>query len=330
MKVLKYFILSILALNLMTLGLFGMFAYDISKAHRIDAVVEVEQGMGLQDIAQVLKKENAIKNSTSFTLYALIEGKASSLKAGVYKFNSDLSVKDIAQRMEEGATHQFVRVTIPEGFRKEQIAARLESEGAIEDGEEFLNFVNMSTSKTVDLYDGVGFLNNIEADSLEGFLFPDTYEFSINSSPQVVLGRFLNNFAVKTEDLNIDYDTIIIASLLEREVQTEEDMKLVSGVIRNRLNIGMALQVDATLAYITGKDTPQLTNADKLIDSPYNTYLYRGLPPAPIANPGRQTIEAALNPTPNNYFYYLSDLEGNTHFAETLDMHNENKVRYLR
>ena len=118
--------------------------------------------------------------------------------------------------------------------------------------------------------------------------------------------------------------------MLEREVQTEQDMELVAGVLINRLNLGMFLQVDATLAYITGKQTGQITNQDKLIDSLFNTYKYAGLPPAPIANPGLKAINAALNPQANNYLYYLSEKNNITHFAETLEEHSRNKAIYLR
>ena len=111
---------------------------------------------------------------------------------------------------------------------------------------------------------------------------------------------------------------MIIASLLEREVQTEQDMKLVAGVLANRLNLDMLLQVDATLAYITNKQTGQITNQDKLINSLFNTYKYSGLPPAPIANSGLRAINAALNPQANNYLYYLSDKNNITHFALTV------------
>ncbi|MDX1608080.1 MAG: endolytic transglycosylase MltG [Candidatus Spechtbacterales bacterium] len=328
-KIFKYVILTVIVLDLALLGFFAMFAYDISKARPTEGTIIIEQGTGLSDIAQILKREKIINNAFSFTLYAVIEGKADKLQAGIYEFRSDLSIRDIIRRIEEGTTKEFVRVTFPEGFRKGQIASRLQREGAIEDEDKFLELVNISTAEAAEIYD-LPFLGELQASTLEGLLFPDTYEFHIGSEPQVVLEKFLINFSKKTEGLDIDYDDIIMASLIEREVQTEQDMRMVSGILNNRLSIGMALQVDATLAYITGKDTPQLSNADKEIDNPFNTYQYRGLPPAPIANPGLQAINAALNPTPNNYLYYLTAPDGTTHFARTLEEHNENKAKYLR
>lgn len=323
----------IIILDLVLLGLFGLFKYNISTPKEAGNsepnTVIIEQGWSVKSIAAELQQEGLINNETYFTLHVLFEGKAHKLQAGVYELNPSMTIKEIAEILEGGATGDFVRVTIPEGFTKEQISIRLEEEGAITDRKQFLNIANVSTGRAAELYD-YPFLSQIPANSLEGFLFPDTYEFHLETDANLAMEKFLANFESKTEGMPASYETLIIASLLEKEVQTEEDMKLVAGVINNRLEIGMALQLDATLAYITGKQTGQLTNTDKEIQHPYNTYQNRGLPPAPIANPGLKAINAALNPTPNDYIYYLSDAEGNTHFAETLEQHNENKANYLR
>ena len=122
-----------------------------------------------------------------------------------------------------------------------------------------------------------------------------------------------------------------MASLIEREVRTYEDMRIVSGLLWKRMEIGMPLQVDATLVYLTGRKTGQITNDDKLIDSAYNTYKYRGLPPTPIANPGLNAINAAIDPIESEYLYYLSTpITGETIFSKTLDEHNENRIKYLK
>ena len=189
--------------------------------------------------------------------------------------------------------------------------------------------MSLSTSSAYDIY-GYEFLKTIKANSLEGFLFPDTYEFRDSDGASVILGKFLENFELKAGNLVNSYNTLTTASILEKEVQTEQDMRIVAGILNNRLRLGMLLQVDATLAHITGKKTGQITNQDKLIDSPYNTYKYTGLPPAPIANPGLKAINAALNPTSSDYLYYLTSQDGATYFAETLEEHNKNKNLYLR
>lgn len=352
MKFFKVIFILTICVSLILLGFLGMFNYQVSRSVSLEKLltetIEIKQGMSLQDIALLLKEENLIRNRLFFILYAEIEGKGNKLKAGTYKFNLSISTKEIVKIMSGGVVMESARVTIPEGFTREQIAERLVNNGVLLNKNEFINLVNISTQSAVKIFStqdiaSIGereqvidweFLENIQASSLEGFLFPDTYDFNLKSEPRDILEKFLVNFEEKTKDArgNTDnfYDILILASLLEKEVQTSEDMKLVAGILNNRLEINMVLQIDATLVYITGKKTAELTNADKLINSPYNTYQNRGLPPAPIANPGLKAINAALNPTPNSYFYYLSAPDGTTHFAETLEGHNENKAKYLK
>jgi len=240
---------------------------------------------------------------------------------------SDASIREFIFGNPEPPKRPSVDVTIPEGLTRAQIESRLREAGVQIGENEFVVAANTPTTRAFAEY-GYDFLYDIDANSLEGMLFPDTYEFHLDDSVESIVDKFLRNFAEKVPDLS-SYKVLILASLLEREVQTEEDMRLVAGVLNNRLAIGMPLQVDATLAYISNKKTAELTNADKLIDSPFNTYKYRGLPPAPIANPGLKAINAALNPKAHNYFYYLSAPDGTTHFAETLKQHNANKALYL-
>jgi len=348
MKFLKFILLSTIGITLILLGFLGVFAYQVSRSVSEGKLftknIKIEQGMSLGDIAVVLKNENIILNRLFFILYAEIEGESNKLKAGTYEFNLSMSTKEIVGLLSRVVVAESVRVTIPEGFSNEQIAERLLSNGVLLNEKEFINLVSLSTVSAGNLL-GYEFLKNISANSLEGFLFPDTYEFNLESEPKEIIEKFLVNFEIKAWPLlqNADalrlesiagtyriYEYLIIASLLEKEVQSEEDMKLVAGILYNRLEIGIPLQVDATLVYITGKKTGELTNADKLIDSPYNTYQHKGFPPAPIVNPGLKAINSALNPTPSNYFYYLSALDGTTYFAETLEGHNENKAKYLR
>lgn len=313
-------------------GVLMFFAYKVAvplDSLQADAqTVLIEQGMGLGDIAQLLEDEGLISNDFYFTIYGIINGNKQKMQAGEYELAPNMSVKKIAAIIAGGNVKGFVRVTIPEGFRMEQIAKRLAQNEVVETEAEFLSASRISTAAAYDIY-RYNFLLAMNANSLEGLLFPDTYEFQKDSSAGKVLDKFLGNFERKVADLPANYNDLIMASLLEREVQTEEDMKLVAGVLYNRLQLGMPLQVDATLAYITGKKTGELTNSDKEIDSPFNTYMHRGLPIAPIANPGLKAISAALNPTPTNYLYYLNAPDGTTYFAETLDEHNKNKAKYL-
>jgi len=161
---------------------------------------------------------------------------------------------------------------------------------------------------------------------LEGYLFPDTYLFLPFAETEQIIGTMTDNFKKKAGD--VGKDIVIMASLIEKEVPDSDDRKIVSGILWKRLKLGMALQVDAVFPYITGKQKVLLD--DLKIDSPYNTYLHKGLPPGPIANPGLDAIIAARNPQETSYLYYLSGNDGKTHFAKTFSEHLRNKEKYLR
>jgi UPF0755 protein len=172
--------------------------------------------------------------------------------------------------------------------------------------------------------------------TLEGYLFPDTYEVSTDQTCEQMIDAMLINFGnkltpelqekIKGQDKTI-FEVVTMASLLEKEVKTLEDKKIVAGILHNRLQMGMPLQLDSTVNYITGKNDPGVLIKDTQIDSPYNTYKYKGLPIGPISNPGMDSISAALEPTETDYLYYLSD--GKTYYAKTLKEHAANRAKYL-
>ncbi|HKZ35786.1 MAG TPA: endolytic transglycosylase MltG, partial [Patescibacteria group bacterium] len=172
----------------------------------------------------------------------------------------------------------------------------------------------------------------LAAKPFEGQLFPDTYLIPQTASPQDVVDILVFTFERKSPTQ--DQDTIIIASLIEREARHVQDRLLVSSVLHNRLNLGMALQIDATVQYVIGEKDDwwpnNLTREQLAIKSPYNTYLNAGLPPQPIANPGSDSLEAALNPAETDYLYYLSDSAGFNHYATDLEGHNQNIVEFLK
>lgn len=202
-------------------------------------------------------------------------------------------------------------VTIPEGWSVEDINRHLVEEGVLVD--------------------------SLISQDEEGYLFPDTYEFFLDSSPEVVVRKFRQNLALQMEKAGLDPsredmgDIIIMASLLEREVKTLKEKRIVSGILWKRLENEIPLQVDATLCYIKQpEECLPITAGDKGIDSRYNTYLYRGLPAGPIGNPGIDSLLAATKPAATPYWYYLSSqVNGETVFAETLDEHNQNIIKYL-
>jgi UPF0755 protein len=184
------------------------------------------------------------------------------------------------------------------------------------------------------------FVEYVEGKNLEGKLFPDTYEFFVNSDAEEVVKKMEENFVLKVGKLldlskKSDFEKLIVASLIEKEVPSLEDRKVVAGIIYKRLAIGMPLQIDATICYIKEMKTKTsacypLSDFDFKVDSPYNTYLYRGLPAGAISNPGITAIEAVMNPVKTNYLFYLSDpVTKKTIFSETLDRHAQNRVKYL-
>lgn len=220
------------------------------------------------------------------------------------------------RRQKELAESREIAVTIPEGYNVRQIGETFEKLGIFSEDE----FVKIAQKE-------------------EGYLFPDTYRFYKTAKPEDIVAKMKDNFnkKVTAEILNQTEtqkkkpdDIIIMASILEEEVKSAEDRKIVAGILWKRLSRGMGLNVDAALTYVLSKTSNELTADDLKYDSPYNTYKYRGLPPTPISNPGLDAILAALNPTPSPYFYYLTDKEGKAHYAATLEDHALNKWKYLR
>ncbi len=172
----------------------------------------------------------------------------------------------------------------------------------------------------------------------EGMLFPDTYFFSPNTSTDEAITRLKKNYEAKLAPLRekiqkgsySEREVVILASILEKEARGDTDRSMIAGVLMKRLSIGMPLQVDASFLFLLGKESQNVTKQDLEIDSPYNTYKYRGLPPGPINNPGLATIQAVLNPTETTYLYYLHDANGGVHFATTFAEHKKNKALYLK
>lgn len=283
--------------------------------------VVIPKGRSVKAVSQQLKEKGLIKSPFMFQVYYRLNQDQYKIQAGSFELSPSLAVEDIFQKLSQGTDD--VWITLTEGLRREEIAESLESYSLQEyDQQEFL-------SQTV---------------GLEGQLFPDTYLVPKESTTQSIVSLLQNTFEEKIEPLQAEIDQsprsfkdlLIMASLLEREAQGKEQMRLVSGVLWKRLELGMPLQVDATLQYAKGYDEqlqtwwPSPTAGDKEIDSRFNTYRNPGLPPHPICNPGYDAIEAALTPIDSGNLYYLHDNQGEIHFAQTLQEHNQNVNRYLR
>lgn len=270
--------------------------------------------MTVYDLATTLEKNKLIQSAFVFEWYVRLSKQDRRLTTGTYHFTEPENMRTIVQRIVEHSTGQTsIRITIPEGLTRKQMAA-------------------IYTSKLPNFDEG-DFLSKTE--SLEGYLFPDTYMFDetatatdvIQKMSEVFTARTQSIFAWKTEEEI--HRIITMASILEEEGKTLEDRKVIAGILERRIRIGMRLQVDATFLYINGKNTYDLTSADLEIDSPYNTYKHSGLPPGPISSPGLSSIQAALNPDDRGYLYYLTDKSGNFYYAKTHEVHVENKRKYL-
>ncbi|MFH1392767.1 MAG: endolytic transglycosylase MltG [Patescibacteria group bacterium] len=277
----------------------------------------IQKGDGSAKVARLLSEQRLVKNRYLFIGYTLLIGKEKSFRAGRYLISPAMSIPKIVGIFTRGkAEPEGVLITIPEGLNAWEIVKLLESDG---------KFKELNTSE---------FLDN------EGYLFPDTYFFGdqeVNDKEQTkeIIGKMKENFESKLKDL--ESEIIIIASMLEKEVQAEKDMRLVAGIIYKRLELDMPLQLDATVAYgaclkISKCDVSRINLAESIkIDSPYNTYARKGLPVGPISNPGLKAIEAALNPEVSDYLYYLSASDDNrTIFSKTAEEHSRNRAKYLK
>lgn len=296
---------------------------------------KINPGDGSAKVARLLAEQGLVRSRYLFIGYTLLTGKERNFKAGRYLISPSMSIPEIAKLFSKGkAEPEGVLVTIPEGSNSWEITKILKK-------------------TLIFRYLDVG-----EFQKNEGYLFPDTYWFEKNETEEGIIEKMRKNFEDKAgslKTLNTKYkipDTIIVASLLEKEVRTEEDMRLVTGIIYKRLELGMPLQIDATVAYgvclllqqtntnvdmskyrnIPTCDVTQVNLIENIkIDSPYNTYTRKGLPAGPISNPGLKAIKAALNPTESDYLYYLSTRDaGQTIFSKTAEEHQRNRAKYLK
>lgn len=281
-------------------------------------VFVVRKGEGLGLVAQRLEEEKLIRSSLAFQILATRLGLTRKIQAGDFRLSPGMSPEEIVQQLTHGTLDLWA--TLIEGRRREEIAEQLTKSG-LED------------------FDQTEFLKLTQ--NLEGQLFPDTYLFPKEADAQRIVSLLAANFKKKTSSLGADKQTLILASIVEREAKYEVDRPVVAGIILKRLNEGWPLQVDATIQYAVGTQRCQgrnecewwpkrLTKEDLAIKSPYNSYLSVGLPPSPICNPGLASIKATLNSQKTDYWYYLSDSQGRMHYAKTFEEHRQNIVQYLR
>lgn len=306
----------------------------------------VNQGDGARDIAQGLEKAGLIRSERFFTFTAWRRGNEAEFKAGTFELSPSMTTGEIEAALAGGKPISNERqVTVLEGWTIDDIADYLEAEG-VASREEFYAEAGESAkfAKPGSLPDWNASYPTLASRpanaSLEGYLFPDTYRIYADGGAKALIRRMLENFEQKySSALGLEssprekhsvHEILTMASVIEREVRGEKDRAMVSDIFWKRVDAGRGLEADSTVNYITGHSKPSVSWEETRIDHPWNTYKYRGLPPGPIGNPGLSAIKAALRPEPNPYWYFLTDRDGNVHYAKTLDEHNANKAKYLR
>lgn len=287
----------------------------VNPRDKSEKIFVIAKGQGIRAISNKLKEEHLIKDPVAFFILVKklqIEGK---IQAGDFRLSPSQSSEKIALELTHGTLD--IWITIPEGQRSGEIADTLKNK--------------LSSYKS-------SWKNSLVLN--EGYLFPDTYLIPKDADIDFIISIMKSNFTGKFARINnpsnlSQKNIVIIASLIEREAKHAADRPLVSSVIHNRLELGMPLQIDATVQFLLGYQPQEktwwkknLTQEDLKVESNYNTYLTVGLPPGPIANPGLSTLEASANPAQTDYLYYISDKQGKNHYAKTLDGHNENIKRY--
>lgn len=301
--------------------------------------VTITPGMRAQKIAEMLEEDGLIRNSFLFSAWMKLKDEGSRFQAGVYKLTPGMTREEIVAKFNAGdiVAAATIKFTIPEGFTVQQIATRLADAGVV-DKTKFLDAAKQSWLWTGSVWTSELPANGSLRYPLEGYLFPDTYEFKRGVTEIEIINRLLTELDRKLDQLPEDWQTVLeergltvhelltIASLIEREVVIDEERPIVSSVIQNRLRKKMPLQIDATIQYLLDKQKEKLLNEDLKVESPYNTYLNPGLPPGPIAAPSYKSIEAALYPDETDYYYYVTKKDGtNTHlFAVTYKQHQKN------
>lgn len=326
----RVFLLGLVAILILATW-FSLEFYKPPKGLPKEIIFEVERGKKVEDIARSLQESGIIKKKWPLLLGYRFFFSHKSLKAGEYRLLLPLSPKEVLRILMEGNVYLHP-ITIPEGLTQREIAEHLASLPFI-DKEEFLEA--SSGISQISSWDK-------EASSLEGYLFPETYRLPKGISAEKVVEAMISEFKKsfneewkkRAQELGMSVrEVVTLASMIEKETSIPEERKLVSAVFHNRIDRGMKLDCDPTIIYVLkeeGRFTGRLRTKDLRFDSPYNTYIYPGLPPSPICNPGRESIEAALYPSQEAYLYFVSKNDGSHHFNFTLREHLKAVQKYQK
>jgi UPF0755 protein len=294
----------------------------------METEIVIPSGATGRDIARLLADRKIVSSAFAFELLARIEGQRSNMKAGEFVFAPHRPMTDVLHEVVTEGRAVAVWVTIPEGYTAREIASTLAEAGLGSSAGFDATFLH--TAPTVDGERAVNY---------EGFLFPETYLVPLAATPEQVASQMFDQFqrelppnaAKLARALGLSIPQVVtVASIVEREAKVDDERALMAGVYYNRLRLGMPLQVDATIEYTFAHHKDEITYADLARDSPYNTYEHAGLPPTPIANPGRASLLAAFHPKASDYLYYVAMQNGRSAFSRTLAGHNANVAKYLK
>lgn len=292
---------------------------------RSQTFVLVKPRSSTRAIAAQLEQAGVIRNAYAFLAVHALNGRRT-LKAGEYAFDHPATALEVYSRLARGDVY-FHTVVIPEGYNIFDIAQALENSG-LSSRDEFLSVARNERGLIADL--------DPQAPSLEGYLFPDTYHFSRTQSPRDMAAAMVKRFRQEAQALGLTgnlHHVVTLASIVEKETAVPSERPMVAGVFENRLAKRIGLATDPSVIYaalLAGRYRGAIHQSDLAFDSPYNTYKYAGLPPGPIANPGRASLEAAMRPLASDYLYFVADNKGGHNFARTIDEHNRNVSDYRR
>lgn len=319
-------ILSLVLLTLLpTYVYMAFFAPPDREGNR--HLIFIPPGASFRWVAFRLEEEGVIRDADNFYLLARLKGAVKEVKAGEYEFTTSMTPLEVLSMLVEGKTKEYT-VTIPEGYNLKQIASLLEAKNLV-DREEFLHL-----ARDRDFIRSLG----LEGDSLEGYLFPDTYRFNRLMGPEGIIRKMVAAFRRAYRKVEGDAkkmgltmrEVVTLASIIEKEAILEEEKPLISAVFHNRLQRGLKLQSDPTVIYGLPSFDGDLRKDDLRYPSPYNTYVVKGLPPGPISNPGLSSLIAAVRPAPVDYLYFVSKNDGSHYFSRTLKDHNKAVMIYQK
>lgn len=312
-------------MGLIAAGAWIAWSVTVPIAPARQKYVLLRPGFSTRRIASELKFAGVIRNADTFLLWHYLH-RQRSLKAGEYLFEKPADEREVHDRLARGDVYVHT-VVIPEGYNMFEIAQAMQDAGLCT-SQEFLNEVAVDTSLITDLAP--------VATGLEGYLFPNTYDFTRTQSLHEMVAGMVKQFRQVAHQIGLESDvqrTVTMASIIEKETSVAEERPVVASVYFNRLRKNIALQADPSVIYaelLKGTYSGQLHHADMQFSSAYNTYTHPGLPPGPIANPGKAALEAAMHPSATEYLYFVSDGSGHHRFAENLEQHNRNVAAYRR